>query len=231
MRLSFDDLERRKKEREAAEASSKVRLGDVLERIRQNWRAQRGCPDDETLAGYADETLRKKPRQWDDIQAHVTGCALCRRDVKAIQDALGIMQVASRGQTLAQDFWEALQDGFTLLPRFFEPAFAFRGGAESGIGEKLGNRIPLRGEECYLELYAGGVRVVSREEQPPSVRFINREGNVEEITAQERELFLYKWREWQLPLSGQAGFRLDPDQNVLYIMEGQENEDPSRVIP
>jgi len=106
-----------------------------------------------------------------------------------------------------------------------EPADAYRG-AGSGIGGKLGERINLRGKACYIDRYTQGVCVASTEEQPPSVQFINRDGNVKEMPAKPKGLKRKKI-EWQIPLSGEAGYLYDRDLNIIYIMEVQENEKPN----
>ncbi len=114
---------------------------------------------------------------------------------------------------------------YGLVPRL-EPVPVMLG-AGGGIGNQRGEQgINLRGEACYIDLYTKGVCVVSTEEQPSSVKFINRAGEVEEITAQERKVFKRKWNEWQIPLSGEAGYLDDKDQNTIYIMEVQENGKP-----
>ncbi len=85
MRLSFEDLKRRKEEREAAEREGKVPLDDVFEEIRQEWREQHGCPLDEELVAYFDITLQFRRRLT--VWWHVRRCPLCRADLLTLREA------------------------------------------------------------------------------------------------------------------------------------------------
>jgi hypothetical protein len=96
MKLSFDELKKRKNAWEKAEQEGKSPLSEVIADLRKEWRAHRGCPDDETLAGYADRTLLNKdwPR-WNEVHAHRQECTLCGRDITEIEEALVQRQINS----------------------------------------------------------------------------------------------------------------------------------------
>lgn len=85
MKLSFEDLKQRKEKQETDEKEGKVLLGDVLEEIRQEWRAQRGCPLDEELVAYFDDTLRLKRKLA--VRWHVRRCPICRTDLSTLRVA------------------------------------------------------------------------------------------------------------------------------------------------
>ncbi len=159
-------------------------------------------------------------------------CLLCQLEMEVFQELeekrvfyQEQMEKLRRG-TEPGAIVSSLRNILAFFAPSFEPALAgLKGPASaSGMGRKS-ESIKLS-EGCFFEVYAEGVGVTSEEEHPPSVRFIDRAGNVTEITAEDGKKGFGKWKEWRVQLSGKAGYLDDPDKNIIYIMEVQEDEKP-----
>lgn len=86
MSLSFDELKRRRREREAAAEAGKHRLGEIREELRHASREQRGCLSDEELTLHCEGALSLTRR----IAAalHLRRCAQCREEVTAFRASI-----------------------------------------------------------------------------------------------------------------------------------------------
>jgi hypothetical protein len=88
MNMNFDEIKRRKAALEAARQRGEVRLDHVLDEIKQEWRAERGCLSDEDFATYVDGLMPQQ--QQVAAEEHLRRCALCQAEMTELRAALGL---------------------------------------------------------------------------------------------------------------------------------------------
>ncbi len=96
MKLSFEDLQRRKREREQQSQSGRVRADDARAQLRREWQAARGCPGEVEFGAYCEGTLGLVRRIK--VARHVRRCPFCQEALTVVHTLGTDLQVIAEGE-------------------------------------------------------------------------------------------------------------------------------------